>query len=121
MLCVPVPITLGVYVDVHVAGLLAVNVHAVNVPVPLLASAIVPPGALCGPMSVSVTVTVQVLASFTGIEPGAQLTTVVVVRGLTVCVKPAEVLPTKSSSPLSIAVMVCPPTVSEEIASLVAM
>src|SRR2546425_1098811 len=78
MLCVLVPITLGVYVDVHVAGLLAVNVHAVNVPVPLLASAIVPPGALCGPMSVSVTLTVQVLASFTGIEPGAQLTTVVV-------------------------------------------
>src|SRR2546428_388431 len=100
MLGVPVPITLGGYVDVHVAGLLGVNAHAVNVLVPMLAAATDPPGAPCRPMSVSVTLTVQVLASFTGIEPGAQLTTVVVVRGFTVCVKPAEVLPTKSSSPL---------------------
>src|SRR3989442_14404751 len=91
MLCVPVPIALGVYVAVHVAGLLALSVHAVNVPVPLLAGVIVPPGALFGPMSVSVTVTVQVLASFTGIDPGAQLTTVVVVRGFTVCAKSPEV------------------------------
>src|SRR2546427_167281 len=72
MLWVPVPITLGVYVDVHVAGLLALSVHAVNVPVPLLAGVIVPPGALLVPLSVSVTVTVQVVESFTGIDPGAQ-------------------------------------------------
>src|SRR2546425_517016 len=64
MLCVPVPITLGVYVDVHVAGLLALSVHAVNVPVPLLAGVIVPPAALFVPVSVSVTVTVQVLQFF---------------------------------------------------------
>src|SRR2546427_13276719 len=70
MLCVPVPIALGVYVDVHVAGLLALSVHAVNVPVPLLAGVIVPPGALFVPVSVSVTVTVQVVESFTGIELG---------------------------------------------------
>ena len=92
MLCVPVPITLGVYVDVHVAGLLALSVHAVNVPVPLLAGVIVPPGALFVPVSVSVTVTVQVLESFTGIELGAQLTPVVVVRVRTVRAKAVLVL-----------------------------
>src|SRR5437870_11122122 len=93
MLCVLVPITLGVYVDVHVAGLLTLSVHAVNVPVPLLASAIVPPGALLVPVSVSVTVTVQVVESFTGIDPEAQLTAVVVVRGRTVSAKALAVLP----------------------------
>ena len=92
MLWVPVPITLGVYVDVHVAGLLTLSVHAVNVPVPLLASAIVPPGALLVPASVSVTVTVQVVESFTGIDPDAQLTPVVVVRGRTVSAKALAVL-----------------------------
>ena len=92
MLWVPVPITLGVYVDVHVAGLLTLSVHAVNVPVPLLASAIVPPGALFVPVSVSVTVTVQVVESFTGIDPDAQLTPVVVVRGRTVSAKALAVL-----------------------------
>src|SRR3989442_1591519 len=84
MLCVPVPITLGVYVDVHVAGLLALSVHAVNVPVPVLAGVIVPPVALFVPVSVSVTLTVQVVEPFTGIDPDAQLTPVVVVRGRTV-------------------------------------
>src|SRR3989441_288457 len=92
MLWFPVPITLGVYVDVHVAGLLVLSVHAVNVPVPLLAGVIVPPGALLMPVSVSVTVTVQVLESFTGIELGAQLTPVVVVRGRTVSAKALAVL-----------------------------
>src|SRR5438132_11357301 len=92
MLCMPVPIMLGVYVDVLVAGLLALSVHAVNVPVPLLAGVIVPPGALFVPVSVSVTVTVQVLESFTGIELGAQLTPVVVVRGRTVSAKALAVL-----------------------------
>src|SRR2546425_526437 len=92
MLCVPVPITLGVYVDVHVAGLLALSVHAVNVPVPLLAGVIVPPGALFVPVSVSVTVTVQVLESFTGIELVAQLTPVVVGRVRTVRAKAVLVL-----------------------------
>src|SRR5438445_10931243 len=91
MLCVPVPITLGVYVDVHVAGLLALSVHAVNVPVPLLAGVIVPPGALFVPVSVSVTVTVQAVEAFTSIEPGAQLTPVVRLRGRTVSAK-AEAL-----------------------------
>src|SRR5437870_2270568 len=93
MLWVPVPITLGVYVDVHVAGLLALSVHAVNVPVPLLAGVIVPPDALLVPLSVSVTVTVQVLESFTRIDPEAQLTAVVVVRGRTVSAKALAVLP----------------------------
>ena len=93
MLCVPVPITLGVYVDVHVAGLLVLSVHAVNVPVPVLAGVIVPPGALLMPVSVSVTVTVQVVESFTGIDPDAQLTPVVVVRGRTVSAKALAVLP----------------------------
>src|SRR2546428_1355212 len=78
MLCVPVPIALGVYVDVHVAGLLALSVHAVNVPVPVLAGVIVPPGALFVPVSVSVTVIVQAVEAFTGIDPGVQLTPVVV-------------------------------------------
>src|SRR2546428_13048449 len=72
MLCVPVPITLGVYVDMHVAGLLALSVHAVNVPVPLLAGVIVPPGALLVPVSVSVTVTVQVVESLIGRAPGRE-------------------------------------------------
>src|SRR2546428_12163626 len=93
MLCVPVPIALGVYVDVHVAALPALRVHAVNVPVPLLAGVIVPPAALLLPLSVSVTVTVQVLESFTGIELGAQLTPVVVVRVRTVSAKAVAVLP----------------------------
>ena len=63
-----------------------------NVPVPVLAGAIVPPGALLVPVSVSVTVTVQVLESFTGIELGAQLTPVVVVRVRTVRAKAVLVL-----------------------------
>src|SRR2546425_1070360 len=84
MLCVPVPTALGVYVDVHVAGLLALSVHAVNVPVPVLAGVIVPPGALFVPVSVSVTVTVQVVESFTGIELGADRKRVVVGRGVDV-------------------------------------
>src|SRR3989441_4824674 len=92
MLCVPVLTALGVYVDVHVAGLLAFSVHAVNVPVPLLAGVIVPPGTLFVPVSVSVTVTVQVVESFTGIELGAQLTPVVVVRVRTVRAKAVLVL-----------------------------
>src|SRR5437899_12651956 len=81
MLCVPVPITLGVNVDVHVAGLLALSVHAVNVPVPVLAGVIVPPGALLVPVSVSVTVTVQVVESFTGIDLSSQVSRVGVVWG----------------------------------------
>ena len=85
------PITLGVYVDVHVAGLLALSVHAVNVPVPVLAGVIVPPGALFVPVSVSVTVIVQAVEVFTSIEPGVQLTPVVVVRVRTVSAK-AEAL-----------------------------
>src|SRR2546428_664833 len=92
MLCVPVPITLGVYVDVHVAGLLALSVHAVSVSVPVLVGAIVPPGGLLVPVSVSVTVTAQVVESFTGIDPDAQLTPVVVVRGRTVSAKAVVVL-----------------------------
>src|SRR3989442_8476409 len=63
------------------------SVQAVNVPVPLLAGVIVPPGALSVPVSVSVTVHVQVVESFTGIDPDAQLTPVVVVRGRTVSAK----------------------------------
>src|SRR2546428_181294 len=92
MLCVPVPITLGGYAEGHGGGLLAVGVHAVNVPVPVLAGVIVPPGALFVPVSVSVTVTVQVVESFTGIDPDAQLTPVVVVRGRTVSAKALAVL-----------------------------
>src|SRR2546422_344778 len=68
------------------------NEHAVNVPVPLLAGVIVPPGALSVPVSVSVTVHVQVVESFTGIDPDAQLTPVVVVRGRTVSAKALAVL-----------------------------
>ena len=63
-----------------------------NVPVPVLAGAIVPPGALLVPVSVSVTVTVQGVESFTGIDPDAQLTAVAVVRGRTVSAKALAVL-----------------------------
>src|SRR5438093_1622381 len=93
MLCVPVPITLGVYVDAHVAGLLPLSVHGVNVPVPpVLAGVLVPPGALLLPLSVSVSVTVQVVEAFTGIDPDAQLTPVVVVRVRTVSAKALALL-----------------------------
>src|SRR2546425_7767045 len=93
MLWFPVPITLGVYVDVDVAGLLVLSVHAVNVPVPVLAGVIGPPGAVLVSVSVLVSVDVQVVESFTGIDPGAQLTPVVVVRGRTVSAKALAVLP----------------------------
>src|SRR2546430_558114 len=93
MLWVPVPITLGVDVDVHVAGFLALSVHALNVPVPLLAVVIVPAGVLLVPLALSVSAPVQVVASLTGIDPGAQLTAVVVVRGRTVRAKALAVLP----------------------------
>src|SRR3989442_1648809 len=92
MLCVPVPITLGVYVDVHVAGLSSVGGRAGKVRGPRLAPVLFTPGALFVPVSVSVTVTVQVVESFTGIDPDAQLTPVVVVRGRTVSAKALAVL-----------------------------
>src|SRR2546428_7797101 len=91
---VRVPITVGVWVS-GVFAEFAVPVlseHAVNVPVPVLAGVIVPPGALSVPVSVSVTVHVQVVESFTGIDPDAQLTPVVVVRGRTVSAKALAVL-----------------------------
>src|SRR2546429_294143 len=81
MLWVPVPITLGVYVDVHVAGLLALSVHAVNVPVPLLAGVIVPPDPLLVPLSVSVTVTVQVVVFFFVKDTAATETSALSLRG----------------------------------------
>src|SRR2546427_414828 len=94
MLWVPVPITLGVYVDVHVAGLLALSVHAVNVPVPLLAGVIVPPDALLVPLSsLFVAAAVAVVESFTVIDAEALLTVVVVVRGRTGSAEALVVLP----------------------------
>src|SRR2546428_9830541 len=95
-LCVTVAGTAGVegdwQLDEFAEALL--NEHAVNVPVPLLAGVIVPPGALSVPVSVSVTVHVQVVESFTGIDLDPQLTPLVAVRGRTVSAKSrAELLP----------------------------
>src|SRR3989442_13872523 len=91
-MCRPPPSSTLVPYAVLFGSLLALSVHAVNVPVPVLAGVIVPPGALFVPVSVSVTVTVQVVESFTGIDPDAQLTPVVVVRGRTVSAKALAVL-----------------------------
>src|SRR2546428_702323 len=92
MLCVPVPTTLGVKVDVHVAGLLRSEERRVGKAGRSRAAPIDPTGTLFVPVSVSVTATVQVLESFTGIELGAQLTPVVVVRVRTVRAKAVLVL-----------------------------
>src|SRR3989442_328163 len=92
MLCVPVPIALGVYVDVHVAGLLVLSVHAVNVPVPLLAGVIVPPGALLMPVSVSVTRSEERREGYAGRDRCAPHTSKNVVRGRTVSAKALAVL-----------------------------
>src|SRR5438132_991918 len=94
MLCVPVPITLGVYVrseERRVGEELSYGC-AVNGSVPLLAGVIVPPGALFAPVSVSVTVAVQVIESLTGTGLEAQLIPIVVVRGRTVSAKALAVL-----------------------------
>src|SRR2546427_234173 len=93
MLWVPVPITLGVYVDVHVAGLLALSVHAVNVPVPLLAGVIVPPDALLVPLSFFNAPAAAVVESLTVLDAEPLPVVVVVVRGRTVSAEALVVLP----------------------------
>ena len=65
------------------------NVHGLPVkePVPSLAKLTVPPGVLFEPVSLSVTVTVQLVDVPTATDPGVQLTLVLVDRGVTVTLK----------------------------------
>ena len=64
----------------------AVNVHAENVPVPLVASVIVPVGVLAVPSEVSTTVIVQLVELFTAMVIGWQDIVVLVVLTVTVIV-----------------------------------
>jgi hypothetical protein len=59
----------------------------VNVPAPLLLNVTVPVGALFAPLSVSLTVAVQVVVELTAMCDGEQLTDVDVLRLLTVTAK----------------------------------
>ena len=63
----------------------------VNVPALLLLKETVPVGVTGVPVSVSVTVSVQVVRSFTATEPGLQLTAVVVLRAESVNVAVADI------------------------------
>jgi hypothetical protein len=78
------PVTVGVYATLHVAiprPLLAARVHdaemGLNVPVLLVVKLIVPVGVV-GLVDISMTFAVQVVAVFTGTEPGEQFTLVCV-------------------------------------------
>ena len=64
----------------------AVKVHAENVPVPLVASVIVPVGVLAVPGEVSTTVIVQLVELFTAMVIGWQDIVVLVVLTVTVIV-----------------------------------
>src|SRR5438876_814015 len=96
MVCVPIPIAVGVYVTEQLAafdvGLPRAQLAGEDVPVPLDVKVTVPVGALRLPVSSSVTVAVQLVPAFTGTLLGAQITVVVVWRLLTVMLAVAMLL-----------------------------
>ena len=104
IVCVPVPTAEGVYVTEQLAELpLPASVHvplALKVPVPLDVKLTVPVGVVFVPVPVSVTVAVHVVDWPTVMEPGAQLTAVLVGRcaGATVTAVVPE-LPACTASP----------------------
>src|SRR4051812_42302357 len=108
MVCVPAP-ELGVYVTEQLLGPLpepeSVHVAAAeNAPVPLLVNVTVPDGADAVPLSVSLTVAVQVVAWLTTTLAGAQLTAVLVIR-FVISTLTVDVLAVVASSEVTLAVL----------------
>src|SRR6185369_10092559 len=87
---------------------------------PSILNCTVPPGVPDpGALALTVTVNVTLCPNTDGLAD--ELTTLVVLALLTVCVKSADVLARKFPSPLYTAVTTCGPTLSELIAPLVAL
>ena len=116
MVCGLVPTFEGVTEAVHVAAFapLGARVHVPNVsPVSEEPSVTTPVGLVCVPESVSVIVTVALLAWPTTTLVSDKLTPVVVARLFTVCETPADVLVAKLASPTAkVAVSVLAPDVA---------
>lgn len=102
MVCVPVPICVGVYATWQLAeASVPDRVHeaaGLNVPVLVLAKLTIPVGVMAVPVEVSVIVAVQVVGALTTTELGLQTTAVVVLRFPTVRLKVPE-LPLWVGSP----------------------
>ena len=106
------PIAVGVYVTEQLVELPEpdrVQLAALKLPAPLLVKVTVPVGPLLVPTSVSVTVALQVVASFTATEAGVQLTLILVVRFEVTVTVVVPKLPKCVASPLYVAVIVCVP------------
>src|SRR5438093_11539004 len=92
MVCVPAPSVVCVWVTERLAVLpvpVSVQLELLKVPAPLLPKLTVPVGVLLVPVSVSLTVAVQVVAWPTTTDAGLQPTLVLVDR-FAVTIKPVE-------------------------------